>query len=179
MHRVAEECGFPIAFGVVGDPGPGGLRARVVHRIVSIRAEMADVFAGVGVDDEYVTVAVAVGHIQAVSRGVDHHVGRLEQQRRAANNAMHVVAVRSLGSSPDPHLEIAVHVELQDQAVAACLVRRPRHIGFAGNTRISRDPYVVLLVDINSVLTLWPDAACLLLTLTADETRIRWTTPGT
>src|SRR5271165_4535736 len=91
---------------------------------------------------------------------------------------MHIVAVRSLGSSSDPHLEIAVHVELEDQAVAAPLVRRPRHICLACNSRVSGDPDVVLLVDINPVLTLRPDAACFFLTFAADVTGIRWATPS-
>ena len=122
MHGIAEEGGLLVAFGGVRDPGPGGFGGRVVDGIVSIGAEMADIFSGVGVDDQDAAVSVAVGDVQAVGCGIDHHVGRLIEQRRAIDAAVRVVAVRAAGSSADPHFEIAVHIELQDEAVAALLV---------------------------------------------------------
>ncbi len=87
---------------------------------------MSDVLAGVGVNDQDAAVSVPVRDVQAVGCGIDHHVRRLIEQRRAIDPAMRIVAVRSLWSPADPHLEIAVHVELQYEAVAAFRVRRPR-----------------------------------------------------
>ena len=43
---------------------------------------------------------------------------------------------------------------------------------------ISRDPDVVVLVDINAMLAVGPDAACLRLAFAADETGIGRTAPG-
>ncbi len=131
MHGVAKECGLFVAFGIVGDPRPGGLGGCVVDGIVSIGAEMADIFTGVGVNDQDAAVSVAVGDVQAVRCGIDHHVRRLIEQWRAINTTMRVVAVWSLWSSADPHLEIAVHIKLQYKAVAAVLVRRPRRCSSA------------------------------------------------
>ena len=48
----------------------------------------------------------------------------------------------------------------------------------SGRRGISRDPDVVVLVDINAVLTVGPNAACLRLTFAADETGIGRTAPG-
>src|ERR1700730_55520 len=146
---------------------------------------MADIFAGVGVNDQDVAVSVAVGDVQTVRCGIDHHVRRPIEQWRSIDTTMRVVAVGSRWSSADPHLEIAVHIKLQYKAVTAFLVRRPRRFSLArspsdtGRRGISRDPDVVILVDINTVLTVWPDAACLRLTFTADETGIGRSAPGT
>ena len=145
---------------------------------------MADILTGVGVNDQDAAVSVAVGNVQAVGCGIDHHVRRLIEQRRVIDTAMRVVAVWSPWSSADPHLEIAVPIELQYKAVAAFLVRRPRRPSPArgplpaARRGISRDPDVVVLVDINTVLGAWPDAACLRLAFTADETGIGRTAPG-
>ena len=87
---------------------------------------MADILPGIGVDNQDAAVAVAIGDVQAVRCGIDHHVRRLVCHRRFIDPAIRVVAVRPLWSSADPHLEIAVHVELQYEAVTALLVRRPR-----------------------------------------------------
>ena len=57
---------------------------------------MADIFAGVGVHDQDAAVSVAVGNIEAVGCGIDHHVRRLIEQRRAIDTAMRVVAGRSV-----------------------------------------------------------------------------------
>jgi hypothetical protein len=40
--------------------------------------------------------------------------------------AMRFITVRSLGSSADPHPEIAIPVKLQNKAIAAPFVRFPR-----------------------------------------------------
>src|ERR1019366_7874680 len=116
---------------IVGDPRPGSLGGCVVDGIVSIGPEMADIFTGVGVNDQDVTVSVAVGNVQAVGCGIHHHVRRLIEQRRVINPAMRVVAVWSLWTSADPHLEIAVHIKLQYKAVAAFLVGSPRRFSSA------------------------------------------------
>ena len=58
---------------------PADLGGRIVHRVVSIGAEMADIFAGVGIDDQDAAIAVAVGDIEAIGLGIDHHVRRLVQ----------------------------------------------------------------------------------------------------
>ena len=51
--------------------------------------------------------------------------------------------------------------------------------GLRGIARaISRDPDVVVLIDVDSVLAVGPDAACLRLAFTADETGIGRTAPG-
>src|SRR5260370_25479471 len=97
---------------------------------------------------------------------------------------MGVVAVWSPWGSADPHLEIAVHIKLQYKAVATFLVRRPRRPSSArsplpaAGRGISRNPDVVVLVDINTVLSAWPDEAGLRLTFAADETGIARTAPG-
>src|SRR4029077_16928460 len=108
---------------------------------------------------------VAVRDIQTVGRGIDHHVGGLIEQRRVIDATMRVVAVGSLWTSADPHLEIAVHIELQNKAVAAFLVGGPRRLRSArlasavAGRGISRDPDVIVLVDVNAVLAAGPDAA--------------------
>src|SRR5258708_19905783 len=139
---------------------------------------MADIFTGVGVNEQEVAVSVAGGDVQAVRCGIDHHVRRLIKQWRAIDAAMRVVAVWSFWSSANPQLEIAVHVKLQYKAVAAFLVRRPRRPSSPCRRGISRDPDVVVLVDVNTVLSSWPDAACLRLTFTANESGIGRTAPG-
>jgi hypothetical protein len=63
MHGSAEECGLLVPFFVVPDPRPSGAGAGVVDRIVSIGAEMADVFTGIGIDDQNAAVPVAVGDV--------------------------------------------------------------------------------------------------------------------
>src|SRR5262249_29399130 len=119
VYGVAEECGFPVALGVVRDPRPGGPRSLVVDGIVAIGAKVADMFPRVGVNDQNATVSIAVGDVQAVRRGVYHHVRRLIEDWGPINAATGVVAIRSSRSSADPHLEIAIHIELQYEAVAA------------------------------------------------------------
>src|SRR5580700_7536503 len=92
---------------------------------------------------------------------------------------MRIVTAWRYWSSADPHFEIAVHVEFQYEAVAAFLVRRPRRPSSVGRRGISRDPDIVVLVDINAVLTARPNAARFRLTFTADESGIGRTAPGT
>src|ERR1700688_4427253 len=100
------------------------------------------------------------------------------------NTAVHIVAVWSPGSSADPHLEIAVYIKFQYEAVAAFPVCRPgrpsparTRLSVAGRL-VSRDPNVVPLVYINTVLAVWPNTASLCFTFTTDETGIRGTAPG-
>src|SRR5665213_179533 len=122
---------------------------------------MADIFAGIGIDDQDAAIAITVGDIETIGLGIDHHVGRLVQHRRAVHAAVFIVAVGSAGRAADPHLEIAVHVELQDEAVAAGLVGGPRNFLGAGFGRggIAGDPHIVLLVDVDAVFAVGPDAA--------------------
>src|SRR5258708_21100352 len=126
MHGVPEECGLFVAFGIVGDPGPGSSGGSVVDGVVSVGTEMADVLTSVGVNDQDAAVSVAVGDVQPVRRGIDHHVRRLIEQWRVVDTAIRVVAVWSPCGSADPHLEIAVHIKLQYAAAATFLVRLPR-----------------------------------------------------
>src|SRR5262249_843658 len=82
----------------------------------------------------------------------------------------------------DAHLEIAVHVKLQDKAVAAGLVRRPR-LCPADSSHVrpraaSRDPDVIIVININAVLAGRPDAAGLGLALASHEARIGGAAPG-
>src|ERR1700722_6853151 len=65
MHGVPEECRLFVAFGIVVDPRPSGRGGCIVDGIVSIGAEMADIFARVGVNDQDAAVSVAVGDVQA------------------------------------------------------------------------------------------------------------------
>src|SRR5205085_6518888 len=59
------------------------------------------------------------------------------------------------------------------------LVCRPRRRSPpAGRSGISREPHVIVLVDVDTVLTAWPDAACLRFTFPADEAGIGRTAPG-
>src|SRR5208337_1304029 len=81
MHGVPKESRSFVAFGIVDDPRPGGLSGRIVNWIVSVRAEVADIFSSVGINDQNTAVSVAVGDIQAVVCGIDHHVRRLIEQR--------------------------------------------------------------------------------------------------
>src|SRR5580658_181754 len=92
---------------------------------------------------------------------------------------MRIVAGRSFWSSADSNLEIAVHVELDYEAVPAFLIRRPRRASSIWRRGISRDPDIVVLVDINAMLIAWPNAARFRLTFTADETGVGRTAPGT
>src|SRR6516162_5009279 len=88
---------------------------------------MADILAGLGINDQDAAVSVSVGYVQTVGCGVDHHVGRLIEQGRLTNAAVRIVAVWPLGGSADPKLEIAVHIKFQNEAVATLFVGRPRH----------------------------------------------------
>src|ERR1017187_8621042 len=149
------------------------------------RRKQADVLAGFGVNDQYAAISVAVGDIEPVCLGIDRHVCRLIEQRRAIDAAVRVVAVWSPGRPADPHLEVAVHVELQNEAVAAPLVGRPGRCGAAAaraassaGRRISRNPDIILVVDVNSVLAVGPDAASFRLAFATDEAGIGGTAPG-
>ena len=75
-HCPSFTNGLFVAFGIIGDPGPGCLSGRVVHRIVPVGAEVADIFSSVGIHDQNTAVSVAVGDIQAVRCGIHHHVRR-------------------------------------------------------------------------------------------------------
>src|ERR1035437_754241 len=178
MHWGAEECGLFAPSFIVPYPRPSGAGACVIDRIVSIRAEMTEGLACLGIDDQDAAVSVAVGDVQAVRLGIDHHVRRVIEQRRAIDAAIRVIAVWSLGSAADPQFEVGVHVELQYEAVAARLVGRPGRSAPSGRRRIPRNPDVVVLVDINAVLAVRPDAARFHLAFAADETGIGRTAPG-
>src|SRR5208283_5069024 len=100
---------------------PKALRSRggIIYRVVAVGAEMANVLTGVGIDDQDSAIAIAVCYIQVISLGIEHHVGGPIQHWSAVDAAVRVVAVGSLGYAANPQLEVAVHVELQDKAVAA------------------------------------------------------------
>src|ERR1700683_4538135 len=115
MDRVAEEDWLSVAPSIVRRPRAGSLGAVVVDRVVSVGTEMADIFAVVGIDDEDAAVAIAVGDIETVGFGIHYHVRRRIEQRRAVNAAIGVVAVWCVRRSANPHLEIAIHVKLQDE----------------------------------------------------------------
>ena len=145
---------------------------------------MADIFAGVGVHDQDAAIAVTVGDIQS-----DWLRGRPPCRRpdRAAGVPLMPPCVSLLfgpiGRSADPHFEIAVHVEFQNEAIAAFFVRGPRRsvrarCPAAGRRGISGDPDVVVVVDIDAVLAVGPDAAGLGFAFAADETGIGRTAPG-
>src|ERR1700722_10230169 len=99
------------------------------------------------------------------------------------NSASRVVAVRSPGGSSDPHFEVAVHIELQHKTIAALRVRRPRRLSFRHSTSwrrgVSRNPDVVVLIDVNTVFVIGPDAASFGLTFASYEAGVGWTSPGT
>src|SRR6185312_2055793 len=159
MHRVAEEGGMAIALGGVGDPASGGAGGGVIHRIVAIGAEVADVLSGIGIDDQDAAVAIAVRDIEPVGLRIDHHVGGFVQRRRAVDAGIGVVAVGRGRRAADPHLEIAVHVELQDEAVAALAIGGPGR-GIGGHpAAVAGDPDIVLVVDIDAMFAVGPDAA--------------------
>ena len=72
--------------------------------------------------------------------------------------------------------------ERKHEAVAAVLIRHPRraaaHPSNIARRAIPRDPDIVVLIDINPVLAVGPDAAGLRLAFPANETRIGRTAPG-
>ena len=100
VHGVAEECRLSVAFDVVVNPCPRGGGRCVVNGIVSVSAEVADIFAGAGVNDQDAAISVAVRNIEAIGCGVHHHVRRLVEQRRAIHTSMGIVAVGSLVGVP-------------------------------------------------------------------------------
>ena len=195
MNRVAEVGGFFVAFGVIGQSKPSCTGGGVINGICSISSEMTDIFAGVGVDDQDVAIAVAIRDIQTVGLRVAHHIGGPIEQWRAINAATRVVAIGTVWRPSDPHFEVAIHVELQNEAVTAIFIRGPgrpsgtcttsassprRCIPPSGPAArgISRNPYVVVLVDVNTLLTIRPDAASFLPAFAADKAGVGWTAPG-
>ena len=89
-----------------------------------------------------------------------------------------VVAGGRAGRAADPHLEIAVHVELQDKAVAAILVGGPAGCRVHRLGAIAREPDIVILVDIDAVLAVGPDAAIGRLAMAFQPARIGRAAPG-
>src|SRR5439155_7694535 len=88
-------------------------RSLLANGVLSVRAEMADVFSGGGVDNEDAPVAVAIGNVETVRIGVNAHVSGKEGLRRTVHAAVRVVAVRALYARPaDLHDEGAVALEL-------------------------------------------------------------------
>ena len=71
-------------------------RRVVLHRILSVRAEVPDVLPSLGIDDEHAPIAVTVGDVQEVRLRIDSHVRRQKRLRRAVDAAIGVVAVRAL-----------------------------------------------------------------------------------
>src|SRR6185312_6494794 len=172
VYRIAKEHRLCAPRRKSVGPAPRRLGRGVVNRVVSIGAEVADIFSGGGVGDHDAAVAVAVGHIEPVGRRVHDDVGRLVEDRRAVDAAVLVVAVECVGRAADAHLEIPVHVELQDEAVGAQLVGGPgrarpgagrlgaaflRRLAAIGG--VTADPDIVVGIDIDAVLVARPDAA--------------------
>src|SRR5215831_2809798 len=76
VHWIAEEGGLHIALGEVGHPVAGRSRGLVVDRVVAVRAEMTDIFAGRGISDDHSPIAVAIRHIHTIGSRIDRDVGR-------------------------------------------------------------------------------------------------------
>ena len=112
-----------------------GVRLEIpVDRRLTVRAPMALVLAGVGVEDDDAAVAVPVGHEDLVRLGVDANVGRAAKPRR-------VVAPAERPRAADLHQECPVARELEDLAVALA---------------VAADPDVVHVVDEDAVLFVRP-----------------------
>ena len=152
---------------------------------------MADVFSGRGVGDHDAPVAIAVGDIEAVGLGIDHDIGGLVEDRRAIDAAILVVAGEGLWRAAHAHLEIAVHVELQDEAVGAQLVGGPwraragtgcfrpallRRLAAIGG--VAADPDVIVGIDIDAMLVARPDAAVGSAAVPVEPARIGRPAPG-
>ena len=178
MHRIAEEGGLLHAFQPVRHPAPAGSGSGIVDRVGAIGAEMADIFSGIRINNKDAAIAIAVGDIQAVGLGIHHHVGGQIEQGRAVDAAIGVIAGGRGGRAADAHLEIAVHVELQDKAVAAILVGGPAGGRIDRLGAIARDPDIVVLVDIDAMLAVGPDAAVGRLAMAFQPARIGRAAPG-
>ena len=57
-------------------PPYAGIGALADHRVLPVRAEVADVLAGRGIHHQHAPVAVAVGDVQDVGLRIDIHVRR-------------------------------------------------------------------------------------------------------
>ena len=111
---------------LVGEHGDIG----AVVRCVAVRAPVAAVLAGVGVEHGDPAVAVAVGDIDLVGLDVDGHVGRPAETRGIGRAA-------GLVPPPDREQPLAFGGELQHDVIAAA---------------VAADPDVVLVIDEDPML---------------------------
>src|SRR5207247_9202932 len=104
---------------------------------VAVGAALAPVRTGGGGEDDGAVVDVPVGDVELVGGGVQENVGRRAE-------VLCVVAAAAPARMPDLHQELAVARELQNVRVFVA----------AG-----AQPHVVSLVNIDTVLELWPIVA--------------------
>src|ERR1700704_4117279 len=100
----------------------------------SVSAPMPLVRTGRGVDDDDAMVDVAVGNVQFVGRGVEHHAGW-------GAEVLGVVAPAALTLVPDLHQERSLARELQDVRVFVAA---------------RAEPHVILVVHVDAMFELWP-----------------------
>src|SRR5687768_1136788 len=173
VHRIAEKRRLHVAFGEVVHPRTGGSGGLVVHGVVAIRAEMADVLATGGVQNDDSAVAVAVGDVHAIGGRIDREIGRQKEQRRSVLTAVLIVAVGALGWTAKHHHEFSVFRELQDHSVGAAVVRGPRGRRRLASAAVAADINEAVVVDEDPVFARRPEATLVGPTLVG----IAWSSP--
>ena len=112
-------------------------REKAIVRRVAVRAPVAFVRAGCGVENDDAVIDVAVGDVDFIGGCVDDHVGRRAE-------ICGVVAPAALALMPDLHQELAGARELQNVCVLL---------------PAGAEPDVVAAVNVNAVLELGPVVA--------------------
>jgi hypothetical protein len=109
---------------------------------------------------------------------IHHHIRGPIQGRCAVEAAIGIVRSGGSRRAADPQFEIAVHVELEHEAVAATAVGGPGGRVTRNLVAVARDPDIVAVVNIDSVFDVGPDAALFLLAVTGQPARIGRTAPS-